>query len=84
MDWSLLDPMVASCAKTVRYGPSIFGMVDLKNDNAQSESTQKQRQPRKKAELGAEKKPTVLTGTASQEVGAGKVITYFTQILEVS
>lgn len=83
-DWSKLDGTVAKMSKSFSYTPSMFGTFDFDHLPDDTQSTQKQRKTRRKAEPTEEKRPTSLQESSSTNSGTAKVEAVFNIIKEVS
>lgn len=82
-DWSKLDEHVVQIAKTFSYTPSMFGTFDF-GHVPPTQTIQKERRTRHKAEPGVEKRPINVTQSEDALAKTTKVELVFKKIESVS
>lgn len=84
VDWSKLDQHVMKIAKTFNSTASMYGTFDFDQVVDQTQTVQKQRRTRRKAELGEEKRPIAVTQSQGEARKTTKVELVFNKIESVS
>lgn len=83
-DWSKLDEHVVKIAKTFNYTPSMFGTFDFDAVRDSTQTVQKERKTRRKAEPGVEKRPISVTQPEDATAKTTKVDQVLSKIQSVS
>lgn len=83
-DWSKLDQYAVKMAKTFNYTASMFGTFDFTPDANATQTVQKERKARRKADPAIEKRPTAVTQSSNAEKKMTKVDMVYEQIQSVS
>lgn len=84
VDWSKLDRQVVKIAKTFNHTASMYGTFDFDHVADQTQTAQKQRRTRRKADPGVEKRPISVTQPQDAEKKTTKVELIFNKIESVS
>lgn len=83
-DWSKLDKNVVKIAKTFNYTASMFGTFDFDYVADGTQTVQKERRVRRKADPGVEKRPISVTHSEDAATKTTKVDQILTKIQSVS
>lgn len=83
-DWSKLDRHVVKIAKTFNHMASMFGTFDFDSVASGSQTVQKERRVRRKADPGVEKRPISVTQSDDAATKTTKVDLVLSKIQNVS